>query len=397
MLPEAAKQSLPPSRKKRPRSEAVAKEPAAKVHRTSTFSANEHAERSSPAQHSQRQVKKLRPRSASLRSSGADVPASANLDRRALAAAEDKPAKAVTKAVPGSTVKLQDGDGPGWICGQWTGVTQVGVQPRPQPQPPKQQLAKIRQVGRLLGPRLQAQPVRPEAAAQTPGGHPQRRRTSAPAPPLEEANGACSHDAEAAPQKLDAARTPSNNKPLDGLSGGRPAAAPAPFPDGTPVKMRASPTSPTRGDRSSGRAEAGRRYATDCVAAEATPRRSPRAVVGAPAGPVQGHGSPAKAPVSTDTPAVTTTPRRSPRRQAPQQGGSKRGSRGSEGGAVSPTAAAAEAAARLANVDWFDPLNAGKVQCRSALGSHVCTSILAINHDLHMLTLFSRFLWRRLL
>jgi len=350
VLPEAATQSLPAGRQKRPRPEALSEEPVAKLQRPSNPSATGNAERSSPAQHSQRQAKKLRPRS-TKREIVAEVPGSADLCRRAPAAGNE-PAAAARTVVPGSTGKLQDGDQPGWICGLRCGVTQVGVQTRPQPQLPDHELAGGRQVARPPGPRPQAQPVRPEVGAQAAGGHPQRRRTSAPAPALATVIGAPRQVVKAAPRKLDATGNPSNNR----LSSGTAANASASLPDGTPVRTRPSPESLARAERSSGMADRGRPSASECAAADTTPRRSPRAVGGSPAGPAQRSGTPAKAPMSADMPAVAVTPRRSPRQRTTKR------SPGSAGGAVSPIAAAAEAAARLANADWFNPLDPGKVQ-----------------------------------
>ena len=169
---------------------------------------------------------------------------------------------------------------------------------------------------------------------------------------------------DAAPQQLLAAsayterRLSSSIPPAGRLA--KSARDEAGLPNGTPTKTRSPGGSLHAAERSVGTADQAR-LSSDSVAAEAHPRRSPRVMPGPPAKPPAAQGTPSKAPVSSDGPAADTTPRRSPRHHAPQQGAQQRSSLGSAGGAVSPTVAAAEAAARLANADWFDPLDPAKV------------------------------------
>ena len=92
-------------------------------------------------------------------------------------------------------------------------------------------------------------------------------------------------------------------------------------------------------------------------------------------------GSLCKEPTAQVSPAADATPRRSPRHQASQHRSPRTASPDTPPANVSPTAAAAAAAARLANGDWFDPLDPGKVRksvrlrvARMHLQSIVCSA-----------------------
>ncbi len=163
-----------------------------------------------------------------------------------------------------------------------------------------------------------------------PGRHPQRRRTTAAAPAAAAPDCPPAH---VLPSQLRTAGTPANVRPSGGSHG--PTACPS---RGSPAEPRMSDGVPTK-------------------------RRLPGS---SPGNARASGGTPDKGPTTLGLPTAEATPRRSPRHQVSQQRSPRTASPDTPPSDVSPTAAAARAAARLADGDWFDPLDPVKVRSSPA-------------------------------